>query len=75
MKKVRDLMIILAMLPYALHRWYYGIGCLAVAVMFNTVSIPLMETRQLARRPQYAEYRKVTSRLLLRPQKKAKTEN
>lgn len=55
----------LAMLPVAPSHWYYGIGFVAVAVLFNVVSIPLMEKRQLARRPEYAEYRKHTSRLLL----------
>lgn len=43
----------------------YGIGALAMIILFNTVSIPLMEKRQLTRRPSYANYRKTTSRLLL----------
>lgn len=61
--------VYLAMLPFAPHRWYYIVGCASVAVLFNVVSIPLMEKRQLSRRPQYVEYRQTTSRLLLRPQK------
>lgn len=62
--------VFVAMIPFAVERWYYGIGVIAVTVLFNVVSIPLMEKRQLARRPDYAEYRKTTSRLLLLPQKR-----
>lgn len=47
--------------------WYYGIGFLGVAILFNVVSIPLMEKRQIERRADYVEYQKETSRLLLRP--------
>lgn len=62
--------VYLAMLPYASENWFYGIGCLSVAVLFNVVSVPLMEKRQLSRRPAYAEYKRITSRLLLwRPKK------
>lgn len=64
--------VFLTMLPYAPHVWYYGGGFLAVAILFNVVSIPLMEKRQLGRRPEYEMYRKCTSRLLLRPKKKLK---
>lgn len=66
--------VYLTMLPFALQRWYYIVGCVSVAVLFNVVSIPLMEKRQLSRRPQYREYQKVTSRLLLRPQKLSRKE-
>lgn len=62
--------VFVAMIPFAVERWYYGIGVLAVTVLFNVVSIPLMEKRQLARRADYAEYRKTTSRLLLLPHKR-----
>lgn len=62
--------VFVAMIPFAVERWYYGIGVIAVTVLFNVVSIPLMEKRQLARRPDYAEYRKTTSRLLLLPHKR-----
>lgn len=47
--------------------WHYGIGCLSVAILFNTVSIPLMEKRQISRRPKYMEYKKNTSRLMICP--------
>ena len=59
--------VFLVMLPYACNYWYYGIGFLAVAVMFLTISIPLMEHRQSSRRPAYAEYCRETSCLLLLP--------
>lgn len=58
--------VYLAMLPYDMEHWYYGVGCLSVCILFNFVSIPLMETRQLLRRPDYQAYRQETSRLLLR---------
>lgn len=62
--------VFLTMLPYAPSRWYYIVGFLSVALLFNVVSIPLMETRQRARRPDYAAYAEATSRLLLLPAKK-----
>lgn len=62
--------VFLAMLPYDVKHWYFGIGALGVCILFNVVSIPLMEKRQLARRPDYKVYRRKTSRLLLKPQKK-----
>ncbi len=61
--------VYLTMLPFSLNHWYYGIGFVLVAILFNFVSIPLMENRQLSRRPQYKEYQEETSRLLLRPHK------
>lgn len=62
--------VYLVMLPYDVRHWYYAVGCLAVGILFNVVSIPLMEKRQLSRRMRYAEYKQRTSRLLLLPQKK-----
>lgn len=59
--------VFLTMLPYALKQWYYVIGFLSVVLLFNIVSIPLMEKRQLARRPDYLAYCQTTSRLLLLP--------
>lgn len=63
------LVVFAGMLPYDSSHWYYGIGCLSVCVLFNVVSIPLMEKRQLARRPDYEVYKTKTSRLILWPQK------
>lgn len=45
--------------------WMYGAGFVAMILLFNVVSIPMMEKRQMARRPDYADYRRTTSRLLL----------
>lgn len=59
----------LTALPYFPERWYTVVGFLAVALLFNIVSIPLAEKRQLSRRADYADYRARTSRLLLLPPK------
>lgn len=64
--------VYLAMLPYAIEYWYYGIGALGMVILFNVVSIPLMEKRQLKRRPEYSEYKKETSRLLILPKKRVR---
>lgn len=59
--------VFFTMLPLSPEKWYYGFGALCVWLLFELVSIPLMEKRQLSRRPDYAAYRKTTSRLLLMP--------
>lgn len=56
--------VFVSMIPYAPEYWYYGIGFVSIIILFNVVSIPLMENRQLKRRPGYAEYREKTSRLV-----------
>ncbi len=56
--------VFLAMIFYDTEHWYYVVGAMAIAIMFNVVSIPLMEKRQLSRRPEYAQYKKETSRLI-----------
>ncbi|MCH5155393.1 MAG: DUF1295 domain-containing protein [Clostridiales bacterium] len=66
--------VYLVMLPFALQYWYFVAGAVAVTVLFNVVSIPLMEKRQLSRRPDYKEYKKATSRLLVLPHKKQRTD-
>ena len=50
--------------------WYRGLGFVSIIALFLIVSIPLMERHNLARRPDYAAYRKRTSRLLLLPNRK-----
>lgn len=62
--------VFLAMIFYDTTHWYYMIGFAVIFLMFNVISIPLMEKRQLARRPEYDEYRHETSRFLLLPVKK-----
>ena len=64
--------VFFAMLPYALSRWYFIAGAVVVTLLFNCISIPLMEKRQLTRRPDYAEYKKTTSRLFVLPHKKSR---
>lgn len=64
--------VYLVMLPYDIKHWFYGIGALSVFILFNIVSIPLMEKRQLSRRAAYKEYKLRTSRLLLLPRKNKK---
>ncbi len=44
--------------------WIAGIGPFVNLVLFLVISIPLMETRQLKRRPAYAEYMQRTSALV-----------
>ncbi|MCQ2406228.1 MAG: DUF1295 domain-containing protein [Oscillospiraceae bacterium] len=56
--------VFFAMLPFAPQNIKYGIGFISVMVLFNVVSIPLMEKRQLERRPAYRQYMLETSRLL-----------
>lgn len=43
----------------SIHVWYI-LGPLSVTVLFLTISIPLMETRQLSTKPEYAEYKRNT---------------
>lgn len=64
--------VFLVMLPFAPQKWYYVIGFVAVTVLFNVVSIPLAEKRQLSRREAYIDYCRQTSRLLLLPSKAEK---
>lgn len=62
--------VFMSMLPYSPDKWYYCIGFAVIAIMFNVISIPLMEKRQLARRPAYSDYQSETSRVLLLPVRK-----
>lgn len=52
--------------------WYWFAGFLMMIVLFAFISIPMMEKRQLSRRPDYAAYQKTTSMLLILPNKKRK---
>lgn len=58
--------VFVTMLPFAPARWYLGVGALLIALLFNFISIPMMEKRQMARRADYAEYQQETPRLMLR---------
>ncbi|MBD3213509.1 MAG: DUF1295 domain-containing protein [Candidatus Lokiarchaeota archaeon] len=44
--------------------WWTIIGPIGITVLFIFVSIPLMDERNLKRRPQYKEYMKKTSKLI-----------
>lgn len=44
--------------------WPMLIGPLAITVMFRFVSVPMMETRQLERKPAFAEHIRTTSMIL-----------
>ena len=57
--------VLLCMLPYNPQRWYWCVGALVMMFLFNVISIPMMEKRQVARRPDYKRYQQETSRLLL----------
>lgn len=64
--------VFLVMVPYAYEYWYYGVGFVCVAFLFNVISIPMMEKRQMERRSEYGQYRNETSRLLLLPSREGK---
>lgn len=44
--------------------WYLFVGALLILLLFEFVSIPLMEKRQISRRSDYVEYIKTTPRML-----------
>ncbi|MEZ4828638.1 MAG: DUF1295 domain-containing protein [Bacteroidia bacterium] len=44
--------------------WKWGIGALAMVMMFVFISIPMIEKRMLARRPGYAAHRKKVSAVI-----------
>lgn len=44
--------------------WYLFFGALLILLLFEFISIPLMEKRQIARRPDYLDYIKTTPRMV-----------
>lgn len=44
--------------------WWMIIGPISITILFNVVSIPLMEKRNMKRKPTYAEYKNKVSRLI-----------
>lgn len=44
--------------------WFYFVGALLILLLFEFISIPLMEKRQIERRPDYREYIKTTPRMV-----------
>ena len=51
-------------------KWYFGLGFLSIIVLFLTVSLPMMEKHNEARRADYPDYKARTSMLLLLPNRK-----
>ena len=62
---------IFALAANVLYIWAI-IGPIAMTLLFYGVSIPLMEKRNLEQKPDYAEYKKITSKLILWFPKKRK---
>lgn len=51
--------------------WWRGVGALAMTILFVFISIPMIDKRMQAKRPQYAERKKHVSALIPWPPKKA----
>ena len=51
-------------------QWYIDLEFILFVLLFNFISIPMMEKRQLKRRFDYEMYRKTTSRLLILPKRR-----
>ena len=64
--------VYLILLLSAYEYWYLFVGMLLIILLFNFISIPLAEKRQLSKRSNYKEYQLETSRLLILPKKKNK---
>lgn len=64
--------VYLILLLSAYEYWYLFVGMLLIILLFNFISIPLAEKRQLSKRSTYKEYQLETSRLLIIPKKKNK---
>lgn len=60
----------LALLLTNYEQWYLFFGVLVMILLFNFISVPLMEKRQVKRRSDYVNYQKSTSKLLLLPKRK-----
>lgn len=67
--------IYLIVLSIDIGLWWTGIGALINTALFVFISIPLMEKRQIIRRPEYKQYIETTSMLLLLPPKEASVQH
>ena len=45
-------------------QWWMGVGALTVTLMFLFISIPMLEKREMKRRPEYVDYKKEVPMLL-----------
>ena len=50
--------------------WMYALGFIPMLLLFLFISIPMMEKHNTKRRPEYIEYKRKTSMLLILPRKK-----
>lgn len=62
--------IALTLLIAKVELWYFALGYLPMLLLFIFISIPLMESHNIERRPNYLEYKKHTSMLLILPRRK-----
>jgi steroid 5-alpha reductase family enzyme len=53
--------------------WWTIAGPLVMVLLFESTSIPMMESRSMARRPDYAGYQRAVPRLVPRPGRRADT--
>lgn len=51
------------------HWWWTVVGPVVMVVLFESTSIPMMETRSLQRRPEYADYQRRVPKLLPLPRR------
>lgn len=61
-----------SLFPASPAHWFTFGGAVLMILLFNFISIPLAEKRQIAKREAYALYRQSTSRLLLLPRRESK---
>ena len=52
------------------NEWYWFSGAVAMILLFEFISIPMIEKHMLSYKPSYAKYRRIVSRLILWPPKK-----
>ena len=62
--------ISVSLLVVNIQLWYVCLGYLLMVLLFIFISIPLMEKHNIERRPDYKEYKKHTSMLLILPRRK-----
>lgn len=63
--------VFLSFIVVSYNTFYIGYGWILILALFEGISIPLMEGRQLKRRGDaYKEYRRTTSRMLILPKRK-----
>lgn len=56
-----------SLICYDINVWWLGFGFLLILLLFEFISIPLMEKRQKSRRSDYIDYIRTTSRMFIYP--------